>query len=155
MLYRMERWVSVFSTSFDRKKSCFGWLEKMRQWPQSYDQFRWSFVCQEFFVLCHFWGLFITWNSCIKLKCIIYLYSIHILHRFCNIIFQLSKTFAKFLPGKSPKNIEKLLAEVVMRLKKRFPSVLLLDNLDFFPRSPDEDQRNINLEAVAECTFAF
>lgn len=40
------------------------------------------------------------------------------------------------------------------RLRRRYPSVLFLDNLDFLLHGQDEDIRNIRLERCAECKFA-
>lgn len=40
-----------------------------------------------------------------------------------------------------------------MRLKRRYPSVLFLDNLDSLLHRQDEDVRNVRLEKCAECKF--
>uniref|UniRef100_A0A915Q0B2 ATPase AAA-type core domain-containing protein n=1 Tax=Setaria digitata TaxID=48799 RepID=A0A915Q0B2_9BILA len=56
--------------------------------------------------------------------------------------------------GKTIEKFQDALKASVTRLRRRYPSVLFLDNLDFLLHSQDEDMRNVRLERCAERKFA-
>uniref|UniRef100_A0AAF5PKB5 Peroxisomal ATPase PEX1 n=2 Tax=Wuchereria bancrofti TaxID=6293 RepID=A0AAF5PKB5_WUCBA len=52
--------------------------------------------------------------------------------------------------GKSIEKFQDVLKNTVTRLRRRYPSVLFLDDLDILLRGQDEDVRNVRLEKCAE-----
>uniref|UniRef100_A0A9J2Q117 AAA+ ATPase domain-containing protein n=1 Tax=Ascaris lumbricoides TaxID=6252 RepID=A0A9J2Q117_ASCLU len=54
----------------------------------------------------------------------------------------------KHWKGKSTENVEKQLTSVIEHLRRRAPSVLFLENIDFSSSRIDEDQRNLHLERL-------
>ncbi|VDK66111.1 unnamed protein product [Onchocerca ochengi] len=52
--------------------------------------------------------------------------------------------------GKSIEKFQDVLKATMMRLRRRYPSVLFLDNLDFLLHGQDEDLRNVRLERCVE-----
>ncbi|CAG9540984.1 unnamed protein product [Cercopithifilaria johnstoni] len=52
--------------------------------------------------------------------------------------------------GKSIEKFQDVLKAAMTRLRRRYPSVLFLDNLDFLLHGQDEDARNVRLEKCAE-----
>uniref|UniRef100_A0A914ZEY7 Peroxisomal ATPase PEX1 n=2 Tax=Parascaris univalens TaxID=6257 RepID=A0A914ZEY7_PARUN len=54
----------------------------------------------------------------------------------------------KHWKGKSTENVEKQLTSVIEHLRRRAPSVLFLENIDFSSNRIDEDQRNLHLERL-------
>ncbi|VDP19927.1 unnamed protein product [Onchocerca flexuosa] len=52
--------------------------------------------------------------------------------------------------GKSIEKFQDVLKATMMRLRRRYPSVLFLDNLDFLLHGQDEDVRNVRLERCVE-----
>ncbi|VBB25768.1 unnamed protein product [Acanthocheilonema viteae] len=52
--------------------------------------------------------------------------------------------------GKSIEKFQDVLKAAMTRLRRRYPSILFLDNLDFLLHGQDEDVRNVRLEKCAE-----